>query len=281
MGPPGSGKSSALLTFLKADIELFVLTTEPNGIDSLLDAVKLHNVPVDKLHYHAVPPAAPGWAGLTSLAKLVNTTSYKGLTDMAGIAKEQTHQLEDLLVSCADFPCDRTGQKYGDVTEWGPDRAFALDSLSGLNILAKQHTVGFKPTLHQGEWGVAMDLEEQIILKLTSDCKCFFVLTAHLDREVDEVQGTTKTMAGALGRKLAPKIPRFFSEVVLTSRTGQTADKLKFGWSNIDTQADLKNRGLVVGAALEPSFVPLVASHKRRLEMAGVSATTSAPTGSA
>jgi hypothetical protein len=73
-----------------------------------------------------------------------------------------------------------------------------------------------------------------------------------------------KVSVSTLGRKLAPKIPRFFSEVIRVRKdpTG------KFLWSTLDTEADLKNRALASSNNLEASFVPIVDAYKRRVAAA-------------
>lgn len=209
-------------------------------------------------------PAAAGWKALNQMATQIKAMGYDDLTKIkTGIAKSETDQMVECLKALADFPDDRTGTLLGDVTKWGTDSALVVDSLSGLNAMAWQLVVGLKPAAHQGEWGVAMNLMEQILLKLTSDLKCFFLLIAHVDREIDEITGGSRIMVSTLGRKLAPKIPRFFSEVVLTVKEGE-----KFTWSTAAMQADLKNRVLPVANNIPPSFKPLVEAHLKRLEFA-------------
>jgi len=68
-GDAGAGKTWSLATLIEAGLEVFVLTTEPNGMDSLLDAVATKKLPLSKLHWHAVSPASPGWDGLIEVAK--------------------------------------------------------------------------------------------------------------------------------------------------------------------------------------------------------------------
>jgi len=119
--------------------------------------------------------------------------------------------------------------------------------------------VGGKPTPHQGEWGVAMNAEEKLLLKLTSDLKCFFCLTAHVEKEKDAISGMPLIMVSALGSKLAPKIPRTFSDVVLAVKEGD-----KFNWSTGAIGVDLKGRSLPIADGLEPSFEQIVEIWKRR-----------------
>jgi hypothetical protein len=264
-GASGSGKTSALTTFAKKGIETFVLCTEPGGAESLVDWAQKTSVPLDKLHWTTVLPATQGWSGLQDMVTRISAMDFEALSKIkSGIGKEHTRPAAmKLLETIQNFRCDRTGESYGDVTTWGADRAFCLDSLSGLSIIAWALTVGHKPTAHMGEWNIAMNFISDILMKLTSDRKCFFVLTAHVEKEMNEITGVTQIMASTLGRKLAPKIPRFFSEVVYAQRSKTDP---KFRWSTIDDSADLKNRALPVSDKLPPDFGPVVDAYHNRLK---------------
>lgn len=264
MGPPGTGKTDCLLTLVEAGLELFVLSTEPRGVESLIDSALRRKLPLEKVHWNYVPPTAGNWKGLTEMANKVSSFGYKDLSELkSGIGKEVNNQWIKMLNQVSNFHCERENKDYGDVTEWGPDRAFVLDSLSGMNEMAKQITVGFKPAIHQGEWGVAMEMLNSFCIKMSSDCKCTFVLNAHIEREQDEITGGTKVMVGALGKKLAPKLPRFFSECLLSQSDGTT-----FTWSNKSSVADLKRRSLALSDKLPQSFVPIIESYRARLKAA-------------
>ena len=260
LGDPGSGKTDSLTTIIKAGLELFVLVTEPGGVESLIDAAVRRNLPMDKLHWSVVPPSSPGFTALRQMAVTVKAMSFKDIADIKqGVGKTEMRALEKLLDNIQNFHCERTGKDYGDVTEWGDDRAFALDSMSGVNLITLSHTIGYKPSAHQGEWGIAMNLEEQLFHKLSADCKCLFALTGHVDREFDTVIGTTRLAPAALGSKLGPRIPRFFGEVVRAIR-----DANGFYWSTADSSLALKNRALPVSSKLEPTFEPIIDVYRKR-----------------
>ena len=104
-----------------------------------------------------------------------------------------------------------------------------------------------------------MAAEEKIIKKFCSDLRCFFVLTAHIQRIYDEVIGQQQLMVDALGNKLAPKLPKDFSDVVLAVRDGS-----KYSWSTAAVQVDLKASTLPLSDKLEPSFVQVVESWRKR-----------------
>lgn len=261
MGAPGTGKTWSIVTLLAAGIETFVLFTEPGGEESLLNAIQKTNPKlIEKLHWAYVPPVSAGWSGITEVLKVVGNSNFQQISDMkSGVAKTADSNIMKLLKHLQNFEDARTGQSYGDVTQWDTSRALVIDSLSGLNNLALQHTVGLKPTMNPGEWNVAMNTELMLIEKLTADCKCFFVVLAHIDRNINEVTGGMVVTPAAIGAKLGPKIGRFFSEVVLTKRNGAN-----FVWSTEETNTDVKNRSLPIGKELPPSFAPLVAAFEAR-----------------
>ena len=247
IGATGTGKTYSLRTFLDAGVTPFIIATEP-GIESTLG-----DLPADQCHWHYIPPASVGWGEMLDSAKKINMFDMKALSSMSDINKRKFNQFLDVIATCNDFVCDRTGESFGDVAEWGPDRALIVDSLSGLNIMAMNLVVGSKPVKAMADWGIAMDNLERLVIKLTTDTKCYFVLTAHVEREVDEVTGGTSLMASTLGRKLAPRIPRFFDDVVMCQREGST-----FTWSTTAMNADLKARNLKWEAKLAPSFAQIV-----------------------
>lgn len=267
MGPAGSGKTTSLATFAKKGIEVFVIVTEPTGVDSLLDAWDREKLDFALLHYCVIPPATGGWKALKDMGIRINSLTYKDLSELkSGIGKEQMHQYPKLLNNLENFHCDRTGNDYGDVTAWGSDRCLALDSLSGLSVITLQHTVGLKPSPHQGEWGIAMSATEQLLLKLSSDCQCFFTLISHIEKEPDEITGMARVTVSTLGRKLAPKIPRFFSEVIRTRK--DAAKSPPYRWATLDSEADLKNRALPAASDLPADFGPIIDAYNRRVAAA-------------
>lgn len=264
MGESGSGKTSALATYLEAGIETFVLCTEPGGAESLVDWAQKKNYDLNKLHWASALPAVQGWQGLIDMVSEISTKDFETISkNKTGIGKEHTRPAAmRLLSNLQNFTCERTGQQYGDFTTWDDSRALCLDSLSGLSVLGWALTVGHKPTAHMGEWNIAMNFINDLLMKITSDRKCFFTLTAHVEKEMNELTGVNQIMVSTLGKKLAPKIPRFFSEVLYAKRGSKPTDP--FLWSNIDPQIALKNRGLIVSDKLPPSFVPLVQAYNQR-----------------
>lgn len=265
MGPPGSGKTTSAVTLAKKGIDVFVIITEPTGVDSLLDAWDREKVDINLLHYAVVPPVSGDWKAMGEMAQKIKLMNYEDLSKLkSGVGKEFMNQFFKILNLCQNFTCERSQREFGDVTSWDANRALVMDSLSGLSTITMQTTVGLKPSPHQGEWGIAMSATEQFLLKLSSDCKCFFVLTAHVEKEPDEITGASNVTVSTLGRKLAPKIPRFFSEVIRARKDPSKSPP--FRWATMDSETmGLKNRALPASTDLPQDFGPIVDAYRRRV----------------
>jgi len=251
LGGPGTGKTHSLRTLAACGLEVFILATEYP--DVLLDT------DAGKIHWHYVEPGKADWATLLANAKQINSLSNDMLQKMPGINKEKYRQFFEIYNALMDFPCDRTGKKYGNTSEWGPERVLVIDSLSGLSIMARDLAVGAKPIITQPDWGVMMHNLEMFINACTTGTRAWFILTAHLEKELDEVTGSSKLMASTLGRKLAPKLPRFFSDVVLCKRSGTT-----FSWDVSTNETDVKWRNLPLQGNLTQDFAQIHSAWKTR-----------------
>lgn len=276
MGHVGSGKTFSLPTFIRTGLEydrelhLAVLITDPGGEQSLLDGMQIHapkgheTLPLDRLHYVYIPPASPGWSGLKEMAKMINRSSYQTLTELkAGISKQKCTQFLDMLSTLTNFK-DQHGNTLGPVDDFDENWMLAFDSMSGINKMAKSLHVGFKPTLHQGEWGVSMSLEEEFIVNAIANLDCFVTFTAHMNKDLDILIGGQEFMPAFLGKALAPQLPRWFSDVVLQKRDGDT-----FNWSTTErSYSCLKARNLALKNKLPPDFFQLYKSWDDRRKLA-------------
>jgi hypothetical protein len=252
-GPTGTGKTYALGTLADAGVEVFYLFTE-SGLETTLGywTDRALDIP-PSVHWHVLGRTSDSFATMAQSADTINRLDLASLSKMQDPNRAKHNQFVGLLKALSDFPDDRTGQRFGGVDSWGPDRCLCLDSLTGINPIALSLVVGGKPVKSQSDWGIAMDQVEKLVRQLTDGCKCHFVLTSHVEREVDQVLGGVKLTVSTLGVKLAPKIPPMFSDVILTSREGS-----KFYWSTANGQADLKARNLPIADHIEPSFKPIL-----------------------
>jgi len=252
IGGPGSGKTYAIRTLVEAGITPVCIFTE-NSFDVLGD------VPADKLHWTYIPPNRGGLQTLFEAATKISQMGPDQLQKSNDMTRAQTNSFMPILQAMMNFKCARTGEELGNISTWGTDKCFVLDSLSGLAIAATKLAVGEKYALTQPEYQILMKTIENWINQVCTQFQCHALVTAHAERELDEVNGGVKIMASVPGRKLAPVLPRYFTDVILAKRAGT-----KFFWDTADAQADLKARNAPISADLPPSFAPLITSWKGR-----------------
>ena len=65
------------------------------------------------------------------------------LTKLTDPQRGANNAFLSILKACADFPDDRTGQKFGPVDAWGLDRIFIIDSLTELSNAAMKMQIGW------------------------------------------------------------------------------------------------------------------------------------------
>lgn len=260
-GAAGSGKTYSLSTLIEAGLEVFCLFTDPGGEESFIDSIMARKLDMKKAHWATVPLATTTWEDFGEISAMINRLSYSSLGDIKnGINKSDFMEFRNLLTLMSNFKCERTGESYGPVDKFGPDKALVLDSITGLGVMIKHLVVGAKPTLHQGEWGIAMTHQEEFVNAYVGT-KCLTVATAHMELVKDEELGSVKLMPSFLGNKLAPKMPRIFSDVIEAR-----SDEGKFYWNTVSGRANLKARNLPLSEKIEPSFVPIVEKWRTRLE---------------
>jgi AAA domain len=258
-GPTGTGKTHSLGTLADTGVELFLLFTE-SGLETTLGYWTDRGLEVPpNVHWNVLGRGQDSFATMARSAEDINRLDLTSLSKLQDPNRAKHNQFVELLKILSNFTDHRTGQSFGSVDSWGPDRCLALDSLSGLNPLALSLVVGGKPVKSQSDWGIAMDQIEKLVRQLTDGCKCHFIMTSHVEREIDQVLGGVKLTVSTLGVKLAPKIPPMFSDVILTSREGT-----KFFWSTANSQADLKARNLPIADHIEPSFKQILAKWQSR-----------------
>jgi hypothetical protein len=191
---------------------------------------------------------------------MVNLLSNDAQQKQPGVDKQKHNQIINLVAALGDYKCDRCGEKFGDVSTWKNDRAIVLDGLSGVNDLAKANAVGGKMVLTQPDWGVSMQSEATLVQMLCNIPEAMFVLITHLAMERDEISGRIMKMPSALGRKVAPDLPRHFSDGVHVYRNGT-----EFLWSTATPDVICVARNLPVSEKLAPDFGPLIDNWRAKL----------------
>lgn len=250
-GGSGTGKTYSIRTLLDAGLEVFVLFTEP-GMATLRD------VKSDKLHWYYVPPVPFNIASFGKMLENINTMPFAQLSGLSDPNRKDYNQMMHISSALSIFKDERSGKTFEPLDKWGTDRVLVIDSVSGIVAAAVGLVVGGRPTMSQADYGMCMNTMEKFFNMLCFSVKTNIVMLAHEEREVDEVAGGTKIMPSTLGRKLSPKIGRFFDDVI----TSYTKDG-KFHWASVMPNYELKSRHLPLKAGLEPSFVPLVQEWKK------------------
>jgi len=259
MGPAGTGKTHSIGTLVDSGIQVHYMAFEA-GSESLLGYWTDRGKPVpDNLHIFTVRPATAGWTEMAKQVQLVNTLSYESLKKSSDPNRSKYDQFEKFLLSFNAVGEDNSEAKFGCVDSWGTDRALVIDGLTGLGEAVMRAVIGGKADRDQKDWGLAQNLLEAVLRRLTSDCRCHFILLAHVEREVDVIAGGVKIMPSTLGKALPPKLAPMFSDVILASRNGTT-----WTWDTASALADVKTRNLPISANNPPDFSTILTKWKAR-----------------
>jgi len=264
MGLSGTGKTYALATLVewaaKNKFEVAVLFTE-NGLETLLGYWRDTGKPVpDCLFWHQQATKSISLANLLTAADLVGKLSYEALAKSTDTNRGgENNAFWKILKSCSDFVDDRTGKSLGGVESFPANRIFVMDSLTETANACMKMQIGSRPMASPGDYGVAQNNLMNFLRLLTQGVVCPFVMTAHVDRETDQVTQATKIMIKAIGKALATEIPPLFSDIIYTVRDGN-----KFTWDTAAYGVDTKTRSLGYRAGIDPSFAPLMDVWKKR-----------------
>lgn len=256
-GPSGTGKTHALGTLVdwaeKQGQDVFGLFTE-NGLETLLGywLDKGKEVPKN-LHWHVSTVQAIPLAGLIDAAKKVGMLSYESITKIQDPNRSANNPYEKILTALADFPDDRTGQRFGNIGEWGAEKIFFIDSLSELANACMKMVIGNKPTASQPDYGVAQNNLMNLLRYFTQGFRPTFVMTAHVQRQTNEVTGGVQLMTRAIGKAMADDIPQLFSETIYSVREGNA-----WYWDTAAVGVDTKTRYLPIASKIRPDFAQIM-----------------------
>lgn len=262
-GDAGSGKTRSIGTLIDAakrhGIEVFYLALEP-GMETLIGYYKDKGEKVpDNFHYMRVEQSKVDFATLMKASeKIMQSSDFEALSKVRDPDKAKYNAFYNILSACNQFT-DQHGETFSPVCDWNPDRALVIDPMTGINTAAMAMTIGGKPIRTQTDWGVAQGRVETLLRLLTDGSNCHFILTAHVEKELDPVLGGMKLTISTLGKALAPLIPAMFSDVIYAYRDGPG-----WYWSTSNTQAILKTRNLPYKDKMPPDFGPILDSWKRR-----------------
>jgi hypothetical protein len=251
-GGTGNGKTHSLQTLRKAGIKCLVIFTE-NGMSTL------RGTDPEWVDWMYIPASKPNLQAGISMAKKINQLDRKQLAQYQDPYRSLHQQYIKVLEAMSNFKGERTGKVYGPIEKLDQTCCVVLDSLSGSSIMAMELVVGDVPMIDPGEWGIGMGRIEKMIQLLCLGVPCHVIVNAHEEREPDEITQSTKIMVSAPGKKLAPKIPRFFDDVLYAYRKST-----QWLWStDYPNVADLKSRHLGIFAAAPQDYGPIVEAWKK------------------
>jgi len=264
-GSSGSGKTRAIGTLVdwaatqQPAQEVFVLFTE-NGLETLLGYWTDRKLPVPpNLHWHVVRTPALSLESLIDGATKSGNLNYAALAGSVDPSRGQNNPWEKFLRCLADFPDDRTGTKFGNVGTWKADRILVNDSLTETANACMRMIIGNKPTASQPDYGVAQSNLLNWLRYMTQAFQGTFVMTAHVQRQMNEVTGTVQLMTKALGKALADDIPALFSETIYTYREGSA-----WYWDTAASNVDTKTRYLPIASKIKPDFEQIMSKWVER-----------------
>lgn len=252
LGAPGAGKTTAIITALKAGLKTYVVFTEA-GQSALMKALTVHKVTEEekkRLFFAYVKPGGSSFKVLKEQADKVNKAAEFG--KMEGGSRTNYNQLVQVMQLCANF-VDQNGVEHGGIDTFGADCAVFIDGLSGLSDMAMKLTIGAKPVPTLQDWGVAIKQVDDFV-KQFANIDAFVCVIAHVAMERDEVSGKVLQYANTLGKQLGPTLGRHFNEVIMArfdEASGAT-------WATIDKNADLKATYLPHKQGMKADFKQII-----------------------
>lgn len=201
LGRSGTGKTG-LLGSLAKDYRVFIADFD-NGLDILQDP-KVLPIEFRKNVYYK--------------------TYYDKTNIIAGKMLPTATGYNQFVQDLGDWKED--GKSLGGIYSWSEKDVFVIDSLTFLGNMIFNHVMqlasrlGQKPQIQ--DFGNAMDSQEFIIETLYNPAvKCNVLVLSHIQYQGDEANASLqKGVASALGKKLAPKIPRYFNNVIQVVKSG-------------------------------------------------------------
>lgn len=204
IGDSKSGKTGSLISLVKAGYKLRII-----DMDNLLDVLK--------------------YFILKDCPELIGNVEFRTLRDERvwtpdGPKVTAPKAYQQAVRMMQNWKYDDTD--LGSPAEWGPDCILVLDSLSRLCDAAYDFRVPLTPVGKGGQYdaravyGDSQDAVENNLANLTSEgFRTNVIVIGHVTYQTLP-DGTVKGYPQGVGQKLSPKIPQYFSTVVLYTNDG-------------------------------------------------------------
>jgi len=246
MGNSGVGKTGALASLAAAGYRLFVCDFD-NGLDILTDPTILSPEFRKNVFYRSLQDKPLKTSGRL----IARATAWQEFTKTLGDWREEV---------------DGKPVSLGNITTWGPMDVLVVDSLTFASDRAMDDALqlggrlGQRPQIQ--DYGAAMDsIQATLELLYGETTTCNIVCTAHLQFLNEESSGARKAFPNVIGQRLAPKVPRYFNNMVLLEKTtvGNTITR-KIRTSGTAT-IDLKvSKPGSIATTVEPNLATLFAA---------------------
>lgn len=265
VGPSGAGKTRSLATFAEWAAKqnpprpVRILFTE-NGLETFLGYWRDRGLEVPKnIAWHVTKTKSIPFKDLLEGAKKTGTFTYKALTELQDPNRGTNNPYLKIMEALADFVDDRTGEKLGNFGEWGSDVIFGIDSLSELANACMKMVIGNKPTASPSDYGVAQNNLLNFLRFITQGFAPTLVITAHVQRQQDEITGGVKLMTKAIGKAMGDDIPQLFSETIGCVREGGA-----WYWDTANSSLDTKTRYLPIQSKINPDGAQIMQKWVKR-----------------
>ena len=271
-GDSGTGKTYSfgkLVDWAAAQnppIRVAVLFTE-NGLETLLGYWRTPMSgpprPVPKnLAWHQVQNASLDLEALQEAMRLVGDLTYESLTKVIDPDRGRRNPALKILKSFSDFPDDRTGTTLGNIGRWGSDMILGIDSLTELADAYAKANTGTKPVMSQPEYLVAQNNLLNFIRYLCGPSQRFgLVMTAHVQKQINELTGGMSIMTKSIGKAIADDIPKHFSEVLYCYAEGAN-----WYWDTAAANVIRKTRYLPISSKIPQDLSRIWGEWRKRTE---------------
>lgn len=217
IGDAKSGKTGALMSLVKAGYKLRIL-----DMDNLLDILK-------ELILKECPDKIENVEFRTLRDKRKATQTGP---EIDGTPKAYVQAIK--MLDNWKYTDDHGNEvDLGRPADWGSDCILVIDSLSRLCDAAYDFRIPLTPTSESGKYdgravyGDAQDAIENNIANLTSsNFRTNVIVVAHVTYQ-KQPDGTDKGFPQGVGQKLSPKIPQYFPNVVLCTKTDKGSRVLR------------------------------------------------------
>ena len=257
IGASGSGKTRSIGTLVdwagrnKRTVRVLFLES---GLETLTGYWTDRGLKVpDNLSWHVSTTKSIPLASLLDAAKKVGLLNYKAITEMIDPDRDKNNPYLKILTALTNLPDDRTGELLGNIDKWTANDILVIDSLSELANAAFKMVIGAKPTASPSDYGVAQNNLLNFMRYLTQGFPPTVVMTAHVQRQVDEITGMTKLQTKAIGKAMGDDIPQLFSEVI-----GAVRDGTNWYWDTANSSLDTKTRYLPIQSKISPDFAQIM-----------------------